>query len=256
MRDLIQEIHVFISDIFKEAGKGTGVIGISGGVDSAVVASIASKALGVGNIIGVSMPCNSSEDSRTDAAALATHLGIRLHVVELDDTHNIMNSLLPFNLSKIENGNIAARLRMTTVFSFASHHDALVIGTGNRSEHMLGYFTKYGDGGTDLEPIGDLYKSEVYKLAEELDIPQSIIDKPASAGLWDGQTDEGELGYTYDSIELILKNFYNAKGTDPEIVGASLELIQTIRKRVWSQQHKTQVPPTFLVGRTPEGDIE
>ena len=213
-----ENIVQWIRDTVHNAEFTRVAIGISGGIDSAVVASLCVDALGKDYVFGVIMPCESVVNAESDAMILINNLGIRYHRADLGRTYydyirdmGFGNMQFDENNRNILLGNIKARLRMTTLYAFAHTHNAMVVGTGNKSEHMIGYFTKWGDGATDFEPIIDYYKTEVYQLADVYSdvIPASIISKPPSADLWSGQTDEDEIGMTYAELDFILSNVYD-----------------------------------------------
>jgi NAD+ synthase len=179
------------------------VLGLSGGIDSCVTATLAKQAVGKKRALGLFMPCQSHPGDLKDAKVMAKKLGIRTKTIDLTPIYNSLMKLFPPAGSLAKN-NLKPRLRMLTLYYFANKLNYLVSGTGNKSELMAGYFTKYGDGGCDILPIGDLFKAEVVKLAKEFGIPEHIITKPPSAGLWPGQTDEGEMGITYAELDQIL----------------------------------------------------
>src|SRR5687768_15430414 len=194
------------------------IVGMSGGVDSAVVASLCQLAM-PGQVLGVIMPCHSHADDELDAVLAAEACRLPTVRVDLSSAYDAL-ALDITAVTKAERGhgfnpdtvrtkialaNIKPRLRMTTLYTIGTSLGFLVTGTGNRSEIAIGYYTKYGDGGVDVLPIGALLKSEVRELARELGVPARIIDKPPSAGLWSGQTDESEMGFTYDQLERYLE---------------------------------------------------
>lgn len=188
------------------------VVGLSGGVDSAVVAAICAKAVGPDKVLGVCLPCKGAEADLEDAKDLAKHLGITTHIIPLRETFQTwqstwQRSLLANAEKPLVAANAQARLRMLTLYAEANQYGALVVGTTNASEAAVGYATKYGDGGVDIEPIYKFYKTEVWVLAHLLKLPQAIIDRVPTAGLWEGQTDEGELGMSYTELDDILRNF-------------------------------------------------
>ncbi len=184
------------------AAKGI-ILGLSGGIDSSVVAHLAKEAVGAKNVFGLFLPCHSHPHDLKDAKILASKLKIRTKVIDLSCVYDSFVKILPRgnNLAK---ANLRPRLRMATLYYFANNLNYLVCGTGNKSELMAGYFTKYGDGGVDLLPIAELTKTQVRKLANELGVPAQIISKPPTAGLWPGQTDEGEMGITYPELDDII----------------------------------------------------
>jgi NAD+ synthase len=179
------------------------VLGLSGGIDSAVVAALAQRAVGKNNVLALFMPCNSNPKDLKDARLVAKKLKLKVKLVDLSGVYNNFLKILP-GAPDLAKNNLKPRLRMATIYYFANKLNYLVCGTGNKSELMVGYFTKYGDGGVDILPIADLLKRQVRALAKELNIPESIITKPPTAGLWQGQTDEGEMGITYDALDDIL----------------------------------------------------
>jgi len=182
------------------------VLGISGGVDSAVVAYLAVLALGKNKVFGLIAPKSlktGNEDVRL-AKLVVDKLKIKYQIVELKNIVNSIKKNSGLFVDKKSFGNLQSRLRMCLLYGKANEIDGLVLGTGNKSEIMIGYFTKYGDGGTDILPIGDLYKTQVWELAKHLKVPEEIINRPPTAGLWPGQTDENELGISYEKLDKIL----------------------------------------------------
>ena len=203
-RDMIKEtekIIEFIRETFKQKEFSKAVIGISGGLDSAVVAALLVEALGKENVYGYMLPYHLQYDA-SDAGEVARHLDINFDVINIGDIVDQTKKYLQLEDKYITRiGNIKARIRMIILYDLSTKHEALVVGTGNKTELLLGYFTLYGDGACALEPIGHLYKTEVKQLAKYLEIPKQIIDKAPSADLWEGQTDEKELGISYKEID-------------------------------------------------------
>lgn len=183
--------------------KGT-VLGLSGGIDSAVVAALCRRAF-EDSTLGVMMPCHSMPQDEEDARLVAAALGLETARVDLTGTYDVLMSAIEQatgnQLMRLAQANTKARLRMTTLYGIAATRSALVVGTGNRSELTIGYFTKHGDSGVDMLPIGGLVKAQVFELAAHLGIPEKIIRKAPSAGLWEGQTDEQEMGFTYAALD-------------------------------------------------------
>ncbi len=182
------------------------IVGVSGGVDSAVAAAFCCRAVGADKVLGLSLPSGVSNPADTrDAAELCSRLGMAHRVVNIDPMLSAFHSLPDFRDTPYLSGNLMARIRMTTLYYHANRDNRLVCGTSNRSEYMLGYCTKYGDNAADIQPILHLYKTEIYTVAQELGIPDPIIHKTPSAGLWEGQSDEGEIGLSYAEIDTALR---------------------------------------------------
>jgi NAD+ synthase len=207
---IIRIISGFIkSEVRSRKSKGV-VIGMSGGVDSSVAAHLAVKALGTERVFGLILPDSSvtPQNDITDAEKLAKKLRIKYKIIEVGKAKN--QFLRNFPKNKLARANFLVRLRMSILYYYAAAMNRLVLGTGDKSELRLGYFTKYGDAAVDLMPIGDLYKTEVRELAEFLQIPLKIATKKSSARLWRGQTTEGEIGLSYETIDSILKQLENS----------------------------------------------
>jgi len=219
------------------------VIGVSGGVDSAVVVSLCTSALGKDHVIGLLLPSLISRTvDITDAQNLCNHLSIQYHLISIQPFLDTYKNLPGFTQDQYLLGNIMARLRMTILYYYANRENLLVCGTSNRSEYMLGYCTKFGDNAADIQPILHLYKTEVYKLASYLGIPETIIKKTPSAGLWTEQSDEDEIGLPYSDIDCALqaleKNGWNASTPAEKII---LNLVK-------QNQHK-RMPPVNMLGK-------
>ena len=203
-KQVCSAITRFIRKEVKKRNARVVVVGISGGIDSAVTASLAAKALGPDKVFGLVLPDSSVTPKRDTKHAidLAKRLNIKYKTIELKSIRKHMLQWLPNN--KVASGNLLVRLRMSLIYYYAAILNGIVLGTGDKSELSLGYFTKYGDGAADLLPIADLYKTQVRSLARYLSIPDQITKKESSARLWRGHTAKGELGLTYDDIDLIL----------------------------------------------------
>jgi len=214
------------------------VVGLSGGIDSAVVAGLCSMALN-DNVLGVIMPCGSADEDALDALLAAAQFGVRTETVRLDGPLKAMLDALP-GANDMARANLKPRLRMATLYYWANKLSYMVVGTGNRSELMAGYFTKHGDGGVDLLPLGSLYKGEVRKLAMEIGVPDRIISKPPSAGLRMGQTDEGELGMSYDELDSALRAIESGR-----LNGIPTELLERVSRMKATSAHKRRLPLIF-----------
>ena len=224
------------------------VLGLSGGIDSSLVATLACEALGPESVLGLMLPVDAKKDANNikDATELATSLHMRLEMFELKDA---VKAYTPLSLDKISFGNLTARLRMATWYAKANQEGLLVLGTGNKTELMLGYFTKYGDGGTDILPIGDLYKENVWDLARVLGIPDNIVRKVPSAGLWKGQTDEGEIGISYAELDSILYLKLERGMSEDDIIewGIEKSKVQKVIRMMNSSEHKRSPLPIAKV---------
>ena len=201
--ELAEQISSWIKERIEEAKREGLVIGLSGGIDSSVVACLAKRALGE-KVLGLIMPCYSTKLDKEHALLLAERMNIKKKCISLNFIYDNLVGVLPEG-NKIALANLKPRLRMLTLYYFANNLNYLVAGTGNKSEILIGYFTKHGDGGCDILPLGDLLKTEVRKIAEELRIPREIIEKTPSAGLWKEQTDEGEMGISYEELDKIIE---------------------------------------------------
>jgi len=241
---LVPQIADWIQLQVTNAGASGLVVGLSGGVDSACVAGLAQRAIGSDAILGVLLPCHSDPVDGEYARQVATAFNLETVTVDLSAVFDSFVAALPPSSSRMATANLKPRLRMTALYYIANSRNALVVGTGNKSELMIGYFTKYGDGGSDLLPLGDLYKREVYDLARELGVPQPIIDRPPTAGLWPGQTDEGEMGITYDALERALSALTDGDGRN-----ADEPSLNRVRQMMTASAHKRALPPIFVPER-------
>lgn len=237
------QIVTFVKQIFQTTGFTDTVIGLSGGVDSAVSCAIAVRALGVEHVHPILLPYGPLNTRGVlDAMEFVETTRIPLgHVVRIDIQHAVdaIVRIDPF-MDRIRKGNIMARVRMIYLFDQAKKRRCLVMGTENKSEQLLGYFTRFGDEASDIEPLTHLYKTEVCELAKYLQIPETIIAKPPSADLWPEQTDEGELGFGYEDADEILYLLYEKKKSEEEIVqgGKNKEIVTGIRQRVDNNKFK------------------
>lgn len=240
---LINQISHWMQDQVKAANAKGIVVGLSGGVDSACVAGLARRALSSKAVVGVLMPCHSDPIDTEYAHMVAETYKLETIAVDLSAVYDVFMDALPTTDVRLAHANLKPRLRMTTLYYVANMRNFLVAGTGNKSESMVGYFTKYGDGGVDMLPLGDLYKREVYDLARKLGVPQPIIDRPPTAGLWPGQTDEEEMGLTYADLERALITL--TIGGDHGVDQATLA---HVRQMMTASAHKRDLPPVFVRG--------
>lgn len=245
-------IEKFIAARLRETGLDGYVVGLSGGIDSALSASLAVAALGPEKVLGVIMPYRTSAaNSRADALELVNRLGIDHRVIDISP---MIDAYFPKidPARRIRAGNKMARERMAVLFDIAYETNRLVLGTGNRTEICLGYTTLYGDAACSVNPIGELYKTEVRRLAKMLDIPDSILSKPPSADLWKDQTDESEIGVTYDEIDTILQKLVDDRVTSVEALereGIDRRQVDKIVGLLNRNSFKRELPPVASLGR-------
>jgi NAD+ synthase len=232
-------------------GKDGVVVGLSGGIDSALTARLAVDALGAAQVLGVLLPDAAFPPALIpETVEYARSLGIESRTIPIDPIERAFADALPGPNDLVTIGNTKARIRMVLLYAIARGRRRLVAGTGNKSELLLGYFTKYGDGGVDLLPIGDLYKTEVRALASELALPEAIRARPPTAGLWDGQTDEEELGAPYEVVDRILRGLEELR-SEAEIASATglpPARVRDIARRVHESRHKRRPAPVAKVG--------
>lgn len=244
-QDEFDNVKKWLKEYADEARVKKLIVGLSGGIDSAVVASLCCKAIGKENVIGISIPCQSSADSEIDAKKLANNLGIKFHIKSIETAFEIIRSSLVDNEGKIDNltqENIKSRLRMVILYGFSNKLNCLVVGTSNKSELEIGFFTKGGDGLVDVEPLGNYYKTEVYKMAELIsEIPDNIKTKAPSADLSPNQTDEKDIGMSYAILDNILINL----GTDVEKL-LDREKVDKVKAMIKRAEHKNNRPPRYM----------
>jgi NAD+ synthase len=244
MATLAEAIEQWMREKVESAGVNGIALGLSGGIDSAVVAGLAARALGPERVTGVIMPAYSQQADIDDAWLVARHFGMEPLQIDLGNAFDSMVDTLPHG-TDMAVANIKPRLRMITLYHIANTRGLLVSGTGNKSELMVGYFTKYGDGGVDLLPLGSLYKHQVRELARAIDVPQVIIERPPSAGLWAGQTDEDEMGITYEELDGILE----ALEQNGDLSRFKADRVERVRRMIATSTHKRSMPPIFELSK-------
>lgn len=246
----------FIKSTLEAAGMSKLVLGLSGGIDSAVAAGLAVGALGAENVLGVMMPYStSSQASLTDAEAVAQSLGMKTEKVSIATMADAFLADIPQE-DLVRRGNIMARCRMVVLYDRSARDGSLVLGTGNRTEALLGYTTLFGDSACALNPIGQLYKTEVRLLSAWLGLPDSVLTKAPSADLWEGQSDEDELGFTYAEADHLLHAMFDLEKSDEALIaeGFPAELVLKVRQRVGFMAFKRQLAPVadFAGRRNPD----
>jgi len=242
-----KKIVDFIKQKVKDSGTKGAMLGISGGIDSAVTAALAKKALGK-NVIYLSMPPSRPNPFKKNISALEKALKIKVKEISIKDIFKTAVKGLPKG-NKTAYGNIYSRTRMILLYYFANINNFLVLGTTNRSEMEIGYFTKYGDGGVDIEPIADVYKTEIFEMAERLGLPKEIIEAAPTAGLWPGQTDEQEIGLSYYQLDTVLKllNLGFSYDQISFLTDFSKKELEKIQKRKSTNAHKLSLPPSCKI---------
>ena len=242
--EITEALTLFIKDEVLKPGFTNVVLGLSGGIDSALVAFLAVRALGKENVHSVMMPYQtSSADSINHAKLVVDRLGCSSEIKPItayaDAYFQEQNEM-----SALRKGNVMARMRMITLYDSSAKRNALVLGTSNKTELMLGYGTQFGDMASALNPIGDLYKTQIWQLSEFLGVPSEIIHKKPSADLWVGQTDEQEMGFTYDVADQILYQMIDLRLTNEEIISNNFDIpiVEKIRKMVIRSQYKRKLP--------------
>jgi len=237
---LPDQMAVWLRERLAAAGANGCAFGLSGGVDSAVVAALAVRAVGPQHVLAALLPCHSVLEDARLARLVAETFHIPMVTVDLSSAYDALVAVFPPSDHPLATANIKPRLRMIAWYYLAQSHNYLVLGGGNRTEVAVGYFTKYGDAGVDLLPLGGLYKTQVWELARQLGVPQVVVERPPTAGLWPGQTDEGEMGITYVELDRTLAAI--EAGDTSSIEPATLD---KVHKMIARSAHKRAMPPIF-----------
>ncbi len=243
--ELVTDLLVrFLSAEAGKFGFTRAVLGLSGGIDSAVSCALAARAFGADNVLAVMMPYKTSNpDSEADAREVAASLGVR--AIKVDISAMVDGYLDQEGVDdRIRRGNVMARARMVVLYDMSASERALVIGTSNKTEMLLGYSTQFGDAASALNPLGDLYKHQVVQVARHLELPSSVIDKPPSADLFEGQSDEDELGFTYEEADRLLFRMIDQRFGEAELVKAGYDaaFVKQVARRIVMNQYK-RIPP-------------
>ncbi len=243
-----REIEEFIADYLQRAKSKGAIVGLSGGVDSSTTLALAAEALRPERVMALILPSKiTPAQDVEDAVKVARQFGVRYAVVDITPILNAYKATMPEydDANLVARGNLTARIRMSILYYYANKYNMLVLGTGDKSELVLGYFTKHGDGGVDLLPIGDLYKTQVRALAKHMGLPEEIAKKPSSPRLWVGQTAEGELGFTYAQADLVLYAWELGmpESEIPKQTGIPSSVVSRVLKRVKENAHKRGPPP-------------
>ncbi|WP_336162424.1 NAD+ synthase [Fusobacterium polymorphum] len=244
LKEVHNELVEFLRESFKKAGFSKAVLGLSGGIDSALVAYLLRDALGKENVLAIMMPYKSSNpDSLNHAKLVIEDLGINSKTIEITDMIDAYFKNEK-EATSLRMGNKMARERMSILFDYSSKENALVVGTSNKTEIYLGYSTQFGDSACALNPIGDLYKTNIWDLSRYLKIPNELIEKKPSADLWEGQTDEQEMGLTYKEADQVLYRMLEENKKVEEVLaeGFNKDLVDNILRRMNRSEYKRKMP--------------
>ncbi|MGC9517310.1 MAG: NAD+ synthase [Methanomicrobiales archaeon] len=246
-----KKIIKFLQKKIEECNVDGFVLGLSGGVDSSTVAYLCSKSIEKEKILGLIMPSETtSYDDLEHAKLVAKNLGIKYEIIHIDSLIEPFSTICSHKANQVAYGNLKARIRMVILYYHANILNRLVVGTGNRTELLVGYFTKYGDGGVDILPLGDLYKKHVRQVANYIGVPEEIINKPPTAGLWPGQTDEEELGIDYETLDKLLTLLIDKNMNEEDvakIINIPLKEVIRVKNMVIQSRHKLVLPEMPLI---------
>jgi len=244
-----KKIVEFIKDYVYKNGFKRGLVGVSGGIDSALTLALTVEALGSENTFALLLPYKiSSESSLSDGKKICEQLGVEYEIIDISPAVDAYFDRYPTD-NPLQIGNKCARERMSVLYDFSVRKEALVVGTSNKSEILIGYATQYGDAAAAFLPIGELYKTEVYKLSKMMNIPSSILNKKPSADLWEGQTDEAEIGLSYEELDEILYNLIDLKKSMEEIekIGFSSSKLKRVIDLIEKSEFKRKMPPVASI---------
>jgi NAD+ synthase len=235
----------FIHSETTRAGFDRAVVGLSGGIDSSLTCALAAEALGPQNVMAVRMPYTTSSPDSLDHAGLVIEMtGVQETTLPISEAVDALINDIPED-QQVRRGNVMARVRMIVLYDQSAAFNGLVVGTGNKTEMLLGYTTQFGDAASAINPLGDLYKTQVRQLATEMGVPEVIVQKPPSADLWIGQTDEGELGFTYEEVDKLLYLLVDRRHSPEDCVEAGFDrnFVETVVERVRRNHFKRVMPP-------------
>ncbi|MFB6265575.1 MAG: NAD+ synthase [Candidatus Nanohaloarchaea archaeon] len=242
-----REVEEFLQDYLEESDAEGYAVGVSGGLDSAVTLKLAVEAVGSENVRGLVMPGKPSrEENMEDARELCKELDVGFHEIDIEPAVDSFTSSVPFKPGRVAEGNARVRTRMVLSYLVANQENLLVLGSSNKTEIMLGYFTKHGDGAADVKAIADLYKTEVRDLAGILGLDAKFVEKEPTAGMWEGQTDEDELGYSYGTIDQVLELLVEGDRSVEEVLvetGLKRDTVEDIAAMHENSEHKREPAP-------------
>jgi NAD+ synthase len=240
-------METFLAERLASADADGYVVGVSGGLDSAVATTLAARAVGADAVTGLVMPGRPNDEANmADARALCRELGVEFEVVSISPVVDAVDGQLPFDPSRLTLGNVRARTRMVLEYAVANEYSGLVLGASNRSERLLGYFTKYGDAAVDVQPMQSLYKTEIADVARVIDLDERFVEKTPTAALWEGQTDEEEIGADYTTVDRVLRRLVDEGQSIDRIASDTDVDVETVERLagLWrSSSHKRSPPP-------------